>query len=77
MADTVNITLAVPKELHEKMKKHDEISWSALIRHTITHKLEDLELLNKLLAKSEMTQTDALEIGNMIKQSAAKKLGFI
>ncbi len=36
-----------------------------------------LALLNKLLAKSEMTQTDALEIGNKVKHGAAKKLGFI
>ena len=75
--NTVNITLAIPKELHEKMKAHDEISWSSVIRHTIQHKLSDLEIMNKLTEKSEMTEEDALEIGEMIKRSAAKKLGFL
>ena len=75
--ETVNITLAIPKELHERMREHDEISWSALIRHTLEHKLSDLELLDKLTAKSKMTEEDALEIGRLIKRSAAKRLGFL
>ncbi|MBS3068487.1 hypothetical protein J4450_07300 [Candidatus Micrarchaeota archaeon] len=75
--ETVNITLAIPKELHKKMKEHDEISWSAIIRHTIEHKITDLELLNKLTEKSQLTEKDAFEIGELIKRSAAKKLGFL
>ena len=75
--ETVNITLAIPKELHKKMKEHDEISWGAIIRHTIEHKITDLELLNKLTEKSQLTEKDAFEIGELIKRSAAKKLGFL
>jgi predicted CopG family antitoxin len=75
--ETVNITLAIPKELHERMREHSDISWSALIRHTLEHKLSDLELLDKLTSQSKMTEEDALEIGRLIKRSAAKKLGFL
>lgn len=75
--NTVNFTLALPRELHKKMQEHEEISWSALIRHTIEHRLDDLEILDKLTSKSKMTEKDALDIGEMIKRSAAKKLGFI
>ena len=75
--ETVNFTLAIPKELHKKMREHDEVSWSALIRHTIEHKITDLEILDKLTAKSEMTEKDAIEIGELIKIRAAKKLGFM
>ena len=75
--ETVNFTLALPKELHKKMKEHEEVSWSALIRHTIEHKISDLEILDKLTAKSKMTEADAIEIGELIKRSAAKKLGFL
>ena len=74
--NTINFTLAIPQELHKKMKEHEEISWSALIRHTIEHKIADLELLDRLTAKSQLTEKDALEIGELIKQSAAKKLDF-
>ena len=75
--ETINFTLAIPKELHKKMKKHEEISWSSIIRHTIEHKIKDLEILDKLTAQSEMTEEEALEIGQLIKRSAAKKLGFL
>lgn len=40
-------------------------------------KFQDLELLDKLVAKSTMTEKDALGIGDLIKLSAAKKPGFL
>lgn len=39
----VNMTLAIPKELHEKMKKHSEIKWTQVAREAIQKKLTILE----------------------------------
>jgi hypothetical protein len=39
----VNMTLAIPKETHAKMKKHNEIKWTEIARHAIETKLALLE----------------------------------
>ena len=56
-----NITLSLPRELQEKMKKHSEIRWSEVIRKTIQRRIEDLEFLDNLTTKSKLTREDALE----------------
>jgi len=39
----VNMTLAVPKELHDIMKKHPEIKWTAVARKAMENKAKTLE----------------------------------
>ncbi|PIN85894.1 hypothetical protein COV19_07425 [Candidatus Woesearchaeota archaeon CG10_big_fil_rev_8_21_14_0_10_44_13] len=69
-----NITLSVPDDLHGRMKHFSEIRWSEVARKAIEQKVEGLELMDKLAAKSRLTQKDADEIGEKIKESAAKRL---
>lgn len=69
-----NITLAVPEDLHKKMKKHDEIKWSSIIRNVLKERIEDLERADMLASKSKLTEKDAWEISEKIKESAWKKL---
>ena len=38
-----NVTLAIPEDLHNKMKNHSEIRWSEVVRKSISEKIEDLE----------------------------------
>jgi predicted CopG family antitoxin len=73
----VNITLTLPPELQKKMKSHSEIRWSEVIRKTIEKKIEDLELLDRLTAKSMLTEKDALEISKKINAAASRKLGLL
>ena len=72
-----NITLSIPEELQKKMKKHSDIRWSEVIRKTIQRRIEDLELLDSLTTRSELTQEGALEISKKIDASVAKKLGLV
>ncbi|BDC19832.1 ribbon-helix-helix domain-containing protein [Acidianus sp. HS-5] len=37
------ITVKVPEELYEKMRKHKEINWSEIIRNAIREELEKVE----------------------------------
>ena len=71
-----NITLAVPEELHEKMKKHSEIRWSEVARKAISQKMEDLEIMDRITAKSRLTQKDADEIAKKVNSNVARKLGL-
>ncbi len=69
-----NLTLAIPDELHEKMKEHSEIRWSEVVRKTIAEKIEDLELMEKLTKKSKLTQKDVDEIAHKINREVFEEL---
>ena len=72
-----NMTLAVPEELHKIMQNHKEIKWSEVARQAMWIQARKLELMDKLLAKSELTEEDALKIGRKINKGVAKKHGLI
>jgi len=71
-----NVTLAIPNTLHKKMKKHTEIRWSEVVRKTIADKVKTLELMDKLAAKSTLTEKDVDEIAHKINRGVARKLGL-
>ena len=72
-----NMTLAVPEDLHEIMEKHSDIKWSEVARQAMWEKARKLELMDKLLAKSELTEEDAERIGHKIKHEIAKRHGLV
>lgn len=73
----VNMTLAVPEDLQQIMHKHKDIKWSEVARQAMWEKARKLELMDKLLAKSKLTEKDALEIGRDINKGIAKRHGLI
>ncbi len=42
----VNVTLSVPKEVHDIMKQHREIKWTEVARQAIVEKARSLERAN-------------------------------
>ena len=74
---SVNVTIALPEEVHKKMKAHDEISWSAVIRNMIEERLNDIECMDKLTSKSKLTEDDVKELAEKIDRNVAKKLGLL
>lgn len=67
------MTLAIPEDLHKLMRKHKNIRWSEVARQAIQDQARKLELMNKILSKSELTDKDALEIGKKINEGIAKR----
>ncbi len=72
-----NMTLALPEDLHRIMQKHKEIKWSEVARKAMWEKAMKLELMDKLLAKSTLTEKDALVIGREINKGIARRHGLI
>jgi hypothetical protein len=68
-----NMTLAIPKELHEIMRKHRHIKWSEVARQAIQEQARKLELMDKILSKSKLTEEDALKLGRKINEGIAKR----
>ena len=72
----VNMTLAIPEELHKKMKTHNDIKWTEVMRNAIEQRVEDLEVMNRIASKSKLTKKDADEIAEKIKRGIAKRHGL-
>ncbi len=68
-----NLTLSVPDELYEELKKHPEIRWSEVARQALAKKLEDLHRLDALLKDSQLQDSDVAELGGKVKEAVWKK----
>ena len=71
-----NMTFAVPEDLYEIMQQHREIKWSEVARQALWKKARKMELMDKLLSQSELTEEEAEKIGHKIKHSIARKHGL-
>ena len=71
-----NMTLALSEDLHQIMRKHKEIKWSEIARQALWNQAKKLELMEKILSKSDLTEDDAEIIGNKIKKEIAKRHGL-
>jgi hypothetical protein len=71
-----NMTLSVPEDLKKIMIRHREIKWSEIARLAMWEYARKLELMEKLVADSKLTEEDAIEIGRKIKEGIAKRHGL-
>ena len=69
-----NMTLALPDELQERMRKHSEIRWSEVARKSITQKVEVLEAMERIAKKSKLTKKDVDELSRRIKRETSEEL---
>jgi len=67
------MTLAIPKELKEKMELFSEINWSEVARLAFKQKIEDLEFLRKFKSESTLTEEEALKLGAKLSKKLAKR----
>mgnify|MGYP001301748994 CR=1 FL=1 len=69
-----NLTLAIPDDLHERMKMHSEIRWSEVVRKSIAQKVELLEVMDKIAKKSKLTNKEVNEIAHKINKDVFEEL---
>ncbi|MBI5804152.1 hypothetical protein HY450_02820 [Candidatus Pacearchaeota archaeon] len=50
------------------MRKHLYIKWSEIARQALWDRARKLELMDKILAKSELTEEDAEKVGKKIRK---------
>jgi len=81
----VNMTMAIPDELHAIMKSHKDIKWSEVARQGIVMRAFQLSTLSReerfalmdlVAAKSKLTEKDVEEIGRKIKRDIARAHGI-
>ncbi len=67
------VTLSVPKELKQKMALFPEMNWSAVARKAIVERINLLEILDKQLSKSKLTEKETINLGRKVKRQISKK----
>lgn len=63
------LTLAVPEELKKEMDKLPELNWSEIARKAISERVAEYKLFKSIVAKSKMTEKDAVELGREVNKS--------
>ena len=72
----VSITLSIPQEVREQMKRFPEVNWSGFVRTSVESKVRQLSWKENMLKKLESEKefdAKALEIGDRIKEGMWKK----
>ena len=73
MINMVNMTLALPDELHKIMRRHSEIKWSEVARRALWEYAERLEHMDELVADSKLTPEDVKELDIIVKKALSKR----
>lgn len=68
-----SMTLAIPEDLHHMIKRHNEIKWSEIARRAMWDYAHKLEMLDKLIEKSQLTEDDVMELDKKIKKGIHKR----
>ena len=68
----VELRSRLPEDLKKKMEKFG-VDWSPIIERMIESKIRNLAKIEKIIAKSKMTENDALELGKEINKLVAER----
>ncbi len=68
-----NVTLSVPDELHREMRAHPEIKWAEVARSAFRSQLRRLDVYDRLLSTSRLTERDAIQLGREIRRAASRR----
>jgi len=69
----VNVTFAVPEELHEIMRRHPEIKWSEIARKAVWEYARKLELMERIVSESKLSEKDVLELDEKVKAGVGRR----
>ena len=65
----VSITLSIPEDLHQLIRKHNEIKWSEIARRALWEYASKLEMMDEIASKSKLTEKDVEEINKQLKKA--------
>jgi hypothetical protein len=72
-----NMTISIPPELCEKMKKYAEIKWSEVVRKSIADYINKMEIVNGAVVPSSilltMLKDSNLDVSNMTLEQATEQ----
>lgn len=67
------MTLSVPDDLYKVIKHHNEVKWSVIARKAMWEYAQKVQILDRILKKSELSETGADEIARLVKKSISEQ----
>jgi hypothetical protein len=64
--------LAIPEDLKREMDALPELNWSEIARKAISEKAAEYKLFKSIVAKSKLSEKDALSIGEKVNRGLHK-----
>lgn len=71
-----NVTVAIPEDLKEEMRRHEEVNWSAVIRKAVQDHLRKLAIADAIARKSKLTREDVEDLDRLVKKGLAERHGL-
>ena len=69
------MTFSVPEKLRKRAQRRRDVNWSGVVTKAIDEKLSALEVVDRIAAKSRLTQDDVDEMADLIDEAMAKRFG--
>ena len=63
-----SLTLPIPEQIKQKMKKFKHVNWAEVIRSAILDKMQILEEMNQMLSASTLTDEETMTYGRLLKK---------
>lgn len=76
-ATTERMTFSVPAALKRRAQKKRGVNWSGVVAEAIEEKLAQLELMDRIAARSKLTTQDVDELADLIDTAMAKHFGLL
>lgn len=71
------VSVRVSEDLKATMERHKEVNWSEVIRRAVKEHATRIELADEIASRSELTDEEARQIGERIKEGIAERHGLI
>jgi len=72
----VNITVSIPENLYEKMKRYSEVKWSEVVRRALMEYVGRLEIVERGVVSSDdlatMLKESGLDVGSISFEKAVR-----
>jgi hypothetical protein len=66
------MTFSLPDELHREIRRHKDIRWAEIARRALAQEVNRLHIYDRLLAKSRLTEEDAVALGRSIRRRGSR-----
>lgn len=67
------MTISIPDDLREQMRRHEEVNWGAVVRKAIQRHLRKLKIAEAIAKRSELTEDDIEELDRLVKEGLAEE----
>lgn len=74
---TSNMTFSIPERLKRRAQARQDVNWSAVVAQAIEERLTGLEILDRIAARTHLTEKDVDELADLVDTAMAEHFGVL